>query len=119
MDRIIGEFVGKGKGPLIILVGGLHGNEWTGIKAIEYILKKIHEDQIEVKGRIIGIRGNMQAISRKERYIDYDLNRCWTDQHLQKLSDNTCQRVFAEDKEVLELKGLFDDYAKYEAILII
>jgi len=114
MDRIIGEFVGKGKGPLIILIGGLHGNEWTGIKAIEYIFKKINEDQIKINGRIIGIRGNLKAISRKKRYIDYDLNRCWTDQHLQMLSAKTSHLVFAEDKEVLELKELFDFYASYD-----
>ena len=111
MERIIGEIVGQGRGPLIILIGGLHGNEWTGIKAIEYVFRKIEENQIKVKGRIIGIRGNMTAISRKKRYIHYDLNRCWTDQHLKKFSGENLHLIFSEDLEVLELKKIFDSLA--------
>jgi succinylglutamate desuccinylase len=108
MDRIIGEFVGKDKGPLIILIGGLHGNEHTGIKAIEQVFTKIHEEQIKIKGRIIGIRGNRHAIEEKKRYIDYDLNRCWTEEHLEHITDENTHFVFSEDREILELKDFFD-----------
>lgn len=108
MGRIIGEIEGKEKGPLIILIGGLHGNEWAGIKAIERIFHIIRNDGIKTRGKIIGIRGNMKAISRKQRYIHYDLNRCWTQQHLQKFSGENTRFVFSEDREVSELKELFD-----------
>jgi len=108
MDRIIGEIEGKEKGPLIILVGGLHGNELTGLKAIDHIFKTIQNDRIDIKGRIIGIKGNKQAIDKKERFIEYDLNRCWTEEHLQHVADNDAQLIFSEDNEVRELKQFFD-----------
>jgi succinylglutamate desuccinylase len=108
MDRIIGEFEGKEKGPLIILVGGLHGNELTGLKAIDHIFKKIQDDRINIKGRIIGIKGNKQAIDKKERFIEYDLNRCWTEEHLQYITDKDTHLIFSEDKEVRDLKHFFD-----------
>ena len=108
MERIIGEFEGKENGPMIILIGGLHGNELTGIKAIEQVFTRIREEQMEIKGRIIGIRGNTKAIEKKQRYIDYDLNRCWTEEHLQHITDQNAHLVFSEDKEILELIDFFD-----------
>ena len=113
MSRIIGELGGKEKGPLIILIGGLHGNELTGIKAIERVFKKIEDDKLEIRGKIIGLKGNKKAIEKKERYIDYDLNRCWTAEHIQHLSDS--HFVFAEDEEVLELNNVFEGFSSYEA----
>jgi succinylglutamate desuccinylase len=108
MERIIGEFEGKENGPLIILIGGLHGNELTGIKAIEQVFRKIREEKMEINGRIIGIRGNIKAIGKKQRYIDYDLNRCWTDEHVQHITDENTHLVFSEDKEILELLDFFN-----------
>ncbi len=113
MSRIIGELGGKEKGPLIILIGGLHGNEHTGIKAIERVFKKIKDDKLEIHGKIIGLKGNKKAIEKKERYIDYDLNRCWTAEHIQHLSNS--HYVFAEDEEVLELNNVFEGLSSYEA----
>lgn len=98
---------------MIILIGGLHGNELTGIKAIERIFKKIEDDKLEIRGKIIGLKGNKKAIEKKERYIDYDLNRCWTAEHIQHLSNS--HYVFAEDEEVLELNNFFDGLSNYDA----
>ena len=113
MSRIIGELGGTKKGPLIILIGGLHGNELKGIEAIERVFNKVKEDNLEVRGKIIGLRGNKKAIEKKERYIDYDLNRCWTEEHIQHLSES--HYVFAEDDEVLELNGIFEGLSSYES----
>ena len=113
MSRIIGELGGNEKGPLIILIGGLHGNELTGIKAIERVFKKIADDKLEIRGKIIGLKGNKKAIEKKERYIDYDLNRCWTDEHILHLSNS--HFVFSEDEEVLELNDIFEDLSSFKA----
>jgi len=115
IDRIIGEFEGKENGPLIILIGGLHGNELTGIKAIEQVFSKIREEEMAIRGRIIGIRGNNQAIEKKQRYIDYDLNRCWTKEHLQHIKHEKAHLVFSEDKEVLELLDFFNGIPEHDA----
>ena len=113
MTRIIGELEGTKKGPLIILIGGLHGNELKGIEAIERVLNKIKEDNLEVRGKIVGLKGNKKAIEKKERYIDYDLNRCWTEEHIHHLSES--HYVFAEDDEILELNSIFEDLSSYES----
>jgi succinylglutamate desuccinylase len=110
MDRVIGEFEGKEKGPLIILIGGLHGNELTGIKAIKEVFNKIREDHIEIRGSILGIKGNSLAIEKKQRFIDYDLNRCWTEEHLRHINNGNSRMVFSEDQEILELLNIFDRF---------
>jgi succinylglutamate desuccinylase len=66
MNRIIGEIKGEKPGPLIILMGSLHGNETAGIKAIEKVFKKIQHEKLPVRGRLIGMRGNIQAFKAKK-----------------------------------------------------
>ena len=108
MDRIIDEFRGKGNGPLIILIGSLHGNEAAGIKAIEEVFTRIRNEHIDVCGRVIGIRGNIQAIEQNVRFLDYDLNRCWTKGHVNHISENHARVLFAEDREVAQLLSFFN-----------
>lgn len=111
MDRIIGEFVGQEKGPLIILLGSLHGNEKAGIKAIEEVFRNLRNNRTPVRGTILGLRGNLQAYLENKRYIDYDLNRCWNEQHIENLKHHEGQHIFKEDMEVVTLNGIFEDYS--------
>jgi len=108
MDRIIGEINGNGPGPLIILMGILHGNETAGIKAIDQVFQKIEKDNLKIKGRIIGIRGNIQAYRLRKRYIDYDLNRAWTEEQIHRLRNNGTSLHFREDHEMVDLLHFFD-----------
>ena len=101
MKRVLGVIEGKEDGPLNILLGGLHGNEVAGIKAINEIFFQIHLHKIPIRGTIVGLAGNLQAIAKNKRFIDYDLNRCWTDDFVDKVYHK--QHSLAED---IELKSL-------------
>ena len=101
MKRVLGVIEGKEDGPLNILLGGLHGNEVAGIKAINEIFFQIHLHKIPIRGTIVGLAGNLQAIAKNKRFIDYDLNRCWTDDFVDKVYHT--QHALAED---IELKSL-------------
>ncbi len=108
MERIIGEICGDESGPLIILLGSLHGNETAGIKAIEQVFRRIETEKIHIKGRIVGIRGNIQAYRVRKRFIDYDLNRAWTEEQINRLKDNGKSLYFTEDREMLDLIHFFE-----------
>ncbi len=108
MDRIIGEIKGAESGPLVILMGSLHGNETAGIKAIEQVFQKIEKDYLQIKGRVIGIRGNIQAYKARKRFIDYDLNRAWTEEQIRRLKNNGKSLHFMEDHEMMDLIQFFD-----------
>lgn len=107
--RLMGHFKGSLPGPLVILVGGLHGNETAGVRATERVLKQLNEQKL--RGEVIGLRGNLAALAAQQRFIDYDLNRCWTDQHLHLLRSETARRAQAEDQEARALLEWIDRYA--------
>ena len=65
--RIIGRYTGEDKGPLLIVFGGMHGNEKAGIRAVDIILKMLEVEPIInqgflYSGRIVGMRGNIRAL---------------------------------------------------------
>ena len=106
-DRIIGKVEGKESGPVIIALAGLHGNEPTGIKAIEHVLEKIEGLEDKFRGTFIGLRGNLEALNKGERFIDEDMNRIWFTSILDKVRRTPFNEVQTaerrETKAVLEI----------------
>ena len=106
-ERLAGHIVGNHPGPLMILVGGLHGNETAGVAATERILEQLNPASLH--GEVIGLRGNLAALAAGRRFVDYDLNRCWTDEHLHLLHSDA-EATRAEDKEAMALLACLDRY---------
>ncbi|MEI1377769.1 aspartoacylase [Nostoc sp. UHCC 0926] len=66
----------------VAIVGGNHGNELTGIhlvKRFQQYPNLINRASFET----LALLGNLKAIEEGKRYIDKDLNRCFTNQGLQ------------------------------------
>ncbi|MDF1664179.1 MAG: succinylglutamate desuccinylase/aspartoacylase family protein [Planctomycetota bacterium] len=84
-ERCIGD-IGSTPGPWLIAVGGIHGNEAAGVTALERVFAELCDHKVSLKGRLIGFRGNIQALEKKVRYLDEDLNRLWTDSKIEALS---------------------------------
>ncbi len=104
MNRVLGEIVGDLPGPLSILVGGIHGNEAAGIKAIFQVFRALRERKIPVAGTLLGIAGNLQAIGKNIRFVDYDLNRCWWESNIKRVYGKG--HTYAEDIELYALHEL-------------
>ena len=69
MNRLIGRYSEGNKGPLLIVIGGMHGNEPAGIHAVESLLQMLEQEKeknagFEFKGALVGLRGNLQAIEQ-------------------------------------------------------
>lgn len=107
MERIIESKTGGSNKVLIVLIGSLHGNEKEGVEAIERTFKRLHQNNIPVKGKIIGIAGNLKAIEAQKRFVNHDLNRCWTEEYIQKCL-NSAEELVDEDKELIELYHLLN-----------
>jgi len=108
MRRVLGLVEGNSGGPLIILVGGMHGNEVAGIKAINEVFRAIRLNRIPINGTLVGLAGNLQAIAKNRRFIDYDLNRCWKPEFIESVYHK--QHTLAED---IELKTLHQHLLSY------
>lgn len=111
--RIIGEYQGEKGGPLLICLAALHGNEPAGVKALMRLFEMLDDEPIKnpnfrFKGKLIGIIGNLQAYSKKCRYIDSDLNRHFRKENVDYvlgLSEEELKSENREMKELIELIG--------------
>ena len=111
LERVIGQHTGDEKGPLLIVLGGMHGNEPAGVKAIDLMFKMLEVEPItnpefKFHGRIIGIRGNLRAMEKGKRFIVKDLNRQWTPENVERIKNAPLEELDSEDlemKEILEI----------------
>lgn len=81
-----------------IVIGGMHGNEHSGLMAFEKIiptLKKVYHPE---KGSIYFLKGNIKALQKNERFIDKDLNRLWLKKYINNEDDTNV--------EIKQLKNL-------------
>jgi len=78
IDRVILDLRSENPGPTLLIIGGIHGNEPSGVVALERIAKFFETNELNIsRGRILALRGNRRALSEKTRYIKRDLNRMW------------------------------------------
>lgn len=99
INRFIEKIEGPTDGPTIVFFSGIHGNEPAGVFALEEALKNIKPEH--VKGSIYGVSGNLSALKLKQRFIDEDLNRIWTEPKLNKLKER--EKLNNEEQEQQEL----------------
>jgi succinylglutamate desuccinylase len=103
-EHLLGKFIGDAKGKTLIVFGGVHGNEASGVLAIKRVLPKLEPLKESFRGRIYLLAGNTRALNKGIRFIDSDLNRHFTvrnvNQNLPQLKNET---KFSEDVEQKEL----------------
>lgn len=109
--RIVGSYTGQKKGPLLICLGGTHGNEPAGIQALDILFKLLELEPesnpaFNFAGRIIGLKGNLRAIEKGVRFLERDLNRLWTPGNVRRILNAPLHSLQAEDLEVRELHDL-------------
>ncbi len=103
IDRIIGQVDGAKPGPCLIFIGGIHGNEPSGVFALHRVFQELRERKVEVKGSIIALAGNLWALERAERFQETDLNRLWTSGNVKRLEDGTFVPSNEDEKQQKEL----------------
>lgn len=103
-DHIVGDFIGAQMGPTMFVFGGLHGNEAGGARALERVAPQLSERESKVRGRILLLRGNTRALIEGARFVDFDLNRYWTQENVERnRPDSGARHPFSEDREQAEL----------------
>lgn len=107
-DHIIGRLESGENGPLLIAIGGMHGNERAGIEAIERVLHILESSSNPFHGRFIGLRGNIGALKKEQRYQTHDLNRIWTPKMIEHLQEGSPDTGHPEYLELFHLHGLIE-----------
>lgn len=126
-ERIIGRHTGVEQGPLVIALGGMHGNEPAGVRALDMVFHMLHVEphknpDFQFKGRLVGICGNLQAYARGLRYITKDLNRQFLPEIVNQVRALPKEKLRAEDLELREIIDLvhqeIEDYQPKEVIVL-
>ena len=112
VGRIIGEVRGKQKGPTLVFMGGIHGNEPAGVFALNHIFKNMDPELLH--GNIYGIAGNLWALERSERFHEEDLNRMWTKDRLKDLNGDLSKAKHQDEVEQMQINQLLLDIRKKE-----
>ncbi|MDX1477569.1 MAG: succinylglutamate desuccinylase/aspartoacylase family protein [Saprospiraceae bacterium] len=118
--RIIGRHEGLMPGPLLICLGGMHGNEPAGVAAIDLLLKMLEVEPITnpdftFRGTMVGMRGNLHALRLGQRYIEKDLNRSLTPEHVEQVLQQDPETLVNEDWEIYYLvKQVHAEIARYQ-----
>ena len=114
VERIIGQYTGAERGPLLICFGGMHGNEPAGVEALDLMFKMLEVEPITNPnfgfcGRILGIKGNVKAFRKGQRFVEKDLNRQWTKENVEKVKKTPLHKLDAEDQELKEVLELVEE----------
>lgn len=102
--RILGTYgADDGGGPLVVCIGGIHGNEPSGVVALRRVIARLEGSRPTFRGRLIAVAGNLQALSANRRFVDRDLNRGWS---VRRVSEVLERPATAEDLEQAALLGI-------------
>lgn len=106
--REIASYTGQLRGPLLICLGGVHGNEWAGVKAIDLMGKMLEVEPItnpnfRYRGRFVGLIGHVEALKLNKRFIDQDMNRSFHEETLNRIKTLPKDELRAEEKEIQAL----------------
>jgi len=110
LTRVVARLRGEAPGPTLIVIGGLHGNEPSGVEAMRCVAVTIDPERRPLRGDVVMLAGNLRALERGVRFIDHDLNRGWTGERLAVLrAAETVEALDAEDCEQLELVDALEE----------
>ena len=93
----------------MVLIGGMHGNEPSGVIAIQNVFRDIKRHSIPVYGELIGISGNLKALASNQRFLDRDLNRLWNQDFTRRFQQpqgtlgNATVSEYDEQREIFEI----------------
>ncbi|MGB9437039.1 MAG: succinylglutamate desuccinylase/aspartoacylase family protein [Desulfobacterales bacterium] len=98
----------RNPGAHVVIVGGTHGNEPGGVKAIVQLHRAFRNGEITLKqGKISFLLGNPKAFEKDVRHIDSDLNRVFVKQAPSSV----------EGKRALEIDAFLGDHDDINALL--
>lgn len=109
--RLIGRYDEGRPGPLVVVLGAVHGNEPAGVAAARRVLAALARERDTVpdfvfRGRLAAFVGNVAAFAQSRRFLRHDLNRRLDPAHVDALAAVAKIRdapLVAEDREATEL----------------
>lgn len=102
-DRLVGRLRGAARGPTLICIAGLHGNEQAGLAALRAVFRNLADGPGLKRGDFVAFAGNLDAVRRGVRFVDRDLNRHWSERRLAEFASVPAADLRSEDLEQRQL----------------
>lgn len=104
-DREIGRVTGKMRGPTLIAVAAIHGNEHAGLPAARRVMEQMKSSGANLRGELLCLAGNVASLRAGRRYEHRDLNRVWHERDVAALEAKVKrdERLDSEEREQLGL----------------
>lgn len=104
IERCLGN-LGDDTGPTLVFTAGIHGNEPSGVLALQDAIGLLRAHNVKLQGQIIALAGNLKALKEGIRYENEDLNRVWTGARIEDLRISPEEDWNNEEREMHELHG--------------
>jgi succinylglutamate desuccinylase len=102
--RVLGRRIDAAAGPWVVCIAGMHGNEPAGVEAVDRVFRTLEASGEKLSGGLVGLAGNLAALSAGRRFIDDDLNRLWSEEHLSRVRSGSAP-LSVEERELAELNA--------------
>ena len=104
-ERVIGHLNPESTDGILVFIGGMHGNEPTGVIALQQAFRILEQQNVPIKGQVLGIVGNLSALPGGQRFLKTDLNRLWLHREIDAVSSAQSVEELAhpEQQEQFEL----------------
>lgn len=109
-----GSYCAGSAGPLVIVTGGMHGNEPAGILAARRVLRELEGGSLPLRGRIVVLVGNMSSLALGVRYVQEDLNRMWSEEAIADVLARDPAELRHEDRDQKELLEIIESWVTGE-----
>ncbi len=103
VERIIGHAGERGTGPTLVFMGGIHGNEPSGVLALHQVIAELRESGRKPKGNMYAVSGNLWALERGMRYAKHDLNRLWNEKNISLLRKGAFKPACEDDRQMVNI----------------
>ena len=110
--RVLGSCSTGKAGPVLLVVGGIHGNEPAGALAATRVFERLVRDRLPLRGEAIAVAGNLGALAADRRYLAFDLNRCWTPERVGAIRRQPPDADAGEEREQRALLEILDDASR-------
>lgn len=103
-ERVLGRHSDGLPGSTLVVIGGLHGNEPSGVAALRRVLAWLQRRRPPFRGCLLALAGNLQALAAGVRFLDEDLNRVFLPERVAAVRTGLgpTSREAAQQRELLE-----------------
>ncbi|MGB3850151.1 MAG: succinylglutamate desuccinylase/aspartoacylase family protein [Tunicatimonas sp.] len=107
LPRIVGTYPADGASPRLVVFAGVHGNEPSGVLALQRVFEQLRAAQLPLNGQLVGVLGNVDALRQQVRYVQEDLNRLFLPSRVEQAQAAPEEQVH-ETLELLNISDLVD-----------